>query len=403
MCAYRFIAVASLSCVAGCDRPAPPVAAPPSPPPPSTVAPAVSTAPTAVASAPAPAASAPAPSSGVDLDAPLPKPPPDADVPSKIPNGVVAADLLESLADADVEVQPPFSNAEACVQRIAATSDAVPPGCAWEKPSILAFHAKEGRVAFLDSKTADNRDGCDDAVSVITTFGAGKQASEVKPLPRKKTEGCPGGTTMPDAVAQLVLRLSQDGYQQAPNLVKKRAFQIFGAWGYTPVAVLRAPLRGFMVQALADRANTKVIVRLVSPDNRTSVDLASVPLKTVTCLDRTEKGCRKSTTWQAASVAQVALSPDAKTLAMLVKLNTPEGHDTADSFTRLVVALPEMASGKPRLFLREPALAELGEHQLGHALQRLEHTGADVGDGLVIGHAARVQRLAQVIDRQNVR
>lgn len=58
------------------------------------------------------------------------------------------------------------------------------------------------------------------------------------------------------------------------------------------------------------------------------------------CLERGPTGCVKSSTLQLPSIAQAALTPDQRTMVTLLRLNTPEGQDTSETYVRKLFAMP---------------------------------------------------------------
>jgi hypothetical protein len=339
------VAMATLCGAAACDPPKPP-AAPAEAPPSQAAARPVAAAPLppvpAASSQPA-ASAAPVALAGpaaIDLTAEPPRPAPEPDVPAAYPAGVVPLELLRALAEAASGPNPPIAQAEACEKQMRAGGKALA-GCGFGVPSIAAFNAAEDKVAFLDAEAYDTRDDCSYVIEVIVPLGKPGAAAETRHPARKAQEGCPQGTAEDWAAPALVAELARGGYADARGLVKKQGTAIWGAWEYRPVAVLRAPLRGFLLHASADKGNTKIWIDLVEPDNKTRHRLGSTPLRTRTCVERTARGgCARSSTFQAPTVDQAALSPDQKHLVVLLRLNTPEPHDTTETYVRKVFDVP---------------------------------------------------------------
>lgn len=302
-----------------------------------SVSPSTSGATTPLASSSAPA-SLPEAKALEDIDREIPVSA-DSKLPLSYPAGLVPKDLLDSLEANQFPPSPPLANATPCRRRLMAEPEASPPGCAWRIPSILAFHAGKNQVAFLDAKNHNDRNDCPVLLGVIAPLGKAGAPGEEQPFTRAKTENCPQGTTIPEAVSNFALQLQNEGYENVQDLIGRSGYQTFGAWSYRPLAVLRAPLQGYLLHAIP--RTTKVELSLIAPDNKTHFALGSTPLTERTCIERNDKGdCRKSTTQQEPSVHQVALSPDRKHLVVLLKLNTPEGHDTLDSYRRLIFSVP---------------------------------------------------------------
>jgi hypothetical protein len=341
----RFVARCSSSLVVLC------AACEPAPPSPATP----SAAPSAVVSVPAdsvstsmtmPLASAAAPPSVETPPPPVARPDHvptshDPTEPATYPPGLVPDDLLNGLTDASEALPPPLANGESCARELHEPSASATSACEWDTPALVGFDAKTNRAAFLDFRPVDRRDGCGTAIRVIASLDKPNAAETLTRLAEGKTRDCPMGTSAPWAIADEVTRLAREGFVDPVPLVKLWAPAIFGAWAYHPLAVLRAPLRGYLLRAVVNRLHTRVSVELIAPDNKTVHVLGTTPLGARTCVEFDEKGrCAKSTTEQMPSVMQASLSPDRTRLVVMLKLNTPAGHDTSETFVRLNLAVP---------------------------------------------------------------
>ena len=132
--------------------------------------------------------------------------------------------------------------------------------------------------------------------------------------------------------------MRKDGFVALADIVTGGGEMEAGIRSASPVAVLGAPLKGYMVYVSPrNERSRRVVVRLVSPDNRKAWDLGYVTAPTDLAFDG--DGEERSVPANKASVDFVGVVKKGKALLMGLSMHTG-GHCSETYMTHYVAAIP---------------------------------------------------------------
>lgn len=260
----------------------------------------------------------PAPEAPTPVVTPESAPEPEPEPKPPWPEGIVPqvdGDTMELMAARTS--QSYLTNVDACV---ANPEDDV---CA-NQIGVVGFHP-DGRIARSEVKGVG---GCGDTQYPEPTLRVAKNAVS-------------GGTTTklgtgkaPDVKGwAAIAKLAKAGFVPATDLRQQVALVQSGITSYKAVAVLGAPLAGWMVYGTHDGANT-ISVRLIGPDNKVEHVLESKQIKP-TC-KAGDADCRERVN---VGIEQVVVSPDNKSLMVTYTLGDG-GHCGVSPMTIIRVPVP---------------------------------------------------------------
>lgn len=244
------------------------------------------------------------------------------------PLGLVPSELLESLGEPYRPSSAPLSLVAHCA--------AVAPGerddaCSTEL-GVIGQHA-DGRIALLEAPRVD---GCG---NFETNSDTRLRVAKNSVKGGKATRLADGNGTWVPSIGQAwthIGALVKAGFVAPIDLRAQIGSQVSGIRGHEPLAVLAAPLAGWMVYGREEAGD--VVVRLVAPDNKTSHVIHKRPVGGCSASSE-EDQCNLATD---PSIRQVVLTPDAKHLVVTYSVSDGShcGSDPA-YFARW--ALPEGA------------------------------------------------------------
>jgi hypothetical protein len=199
----------------------------------------------------------------------------------------------ETLSPVDI-VSPgvftgPLARADECV--------AAPTDCDY-LPGVLGFHA-DGRVAVLEAPELPGCGAEDDPLASWGRVAAPDELAAARKIVFKPGKHDPTGA---GKAAKFVQDQARADFTAPTDLIYVTGSEVLGIDGVVSLAILRAPLAGWLLHADdSDR------LRLVDPANKTAHDLA----------DLKGRGGR-------ASIERVVLAPDRTTLWITISFNKGE-------------------------------------------------------------------------------
>lgn len=326
---------------------APQPAAPPLP----TAGPTAS-APAASASPVAPVMTTPAASaSPVASTAPVGSGAPRADgrcalPPPPTPGNQLSPELLASLADVELPGIPGLSRASECAAalRTSTTAETVEQKkCSWDLavPLLVGMNA-QGQGAVLSTRERSTAgEHCPETWGEILDLTRSRGVSSR--LLFKEGENCPA---FERASNEFVAEAAGKGFVTPRNLLRKLASQPIGATSYRPLAVLDAPLCGWMLLVAEDSTRKKLAVTLLSPNGNQRHELGLFPLES-TCVEFNDRGgCARKGPFGYPTVHEAVITPDSTRLHVSIAA-TPGGHNMPLRFFRETFLLPPEARPSP--------------------------------------------------------
>jgi hypothetical protein len=231
----------------------------------------------------------------------------------------------------DDDARPGLAGASACARALEAGEPDPSGQCAWPNmPVVLGIHRSSARLGVITMReSAEAGEECLEARAEIVAWETLANVSS------KKLNAYGPCAPFELAATKFAAALDAEGFVEPRDLVMLQAPRWDSVDGREPLALLRAPLCGWMVHAAPNAARNKIAVNLVSPRNDTRTELGGF------AIDSDIIGGQR-VHYDMTTVHEVILTPDPQRLVVTVAASY-RGHNINPRYHRAVYQLPPNA------------------------------------------------------------